>query len=91
MCLAVHQLLSRAKSLVTRFEVEGERSYIDQAIVLDREALELCPPGHPERDVSLSSLAVHLGERYNQLGGMEDIHEAILLNRDALALRPPGH
>ena len=91
MCLAVDQLLSRAESLVTRFQEEGERSYIDQAIVLDREALELCPPGHPERDDSLSSLAGHLGHRYDQLGAMIDLNEAIILDRDALALRPPGH
>ena len=48
MCLAVDQLLSYAEFLAAKFKQGGRRSYIDQAIVLDREALELCPPGHPE-------------------------------------------
>ena len=91
MWLAVDQLLSRAESLAARFREEGGRSYIDQAIALDREALELCPPGHPERHVSLWSLALVLGYRYDQFGAIEDINEAIVLNREALALRPPGH
>ena len=91
MCLPVDQLHSQAKSLVAKFKQGGRSSYIDEAIVLDREALELCPPGHPERHVSLSWLALHLGERYEQLGAMTDLNEAIVLDRDTLALRPPGH
>ena len=91
MCLPVDQLHSRAKSLVTKFKQEGENSYIDEAIVLDREALELCPPGHPERHISLSLLGVHLGDRYHQLGSLTDLNEAIVLGREALVLRPPGH
>ena len=91
MCIAVDQLLSRAESLAARFQEEGGGDYIDQAIVLDREALELCPPGHPKRDDSLSSLALHLGNRYDQLGAMEDLTEAIVLNREALALHPAGN
>ena len=66
-------------------------SCIDEAIVLDREALELCPPGHPRRTVSLTWLAFHLGHRYGQLGAMEDLEEAIILDREALQLLPQGH
>ena len=68
MCLPVDQLHSRAEFLVAKFKEGGGDSYIDDAIVLDREALELCPPGHPERHVSLSSLGVHLGDRYPSSG-----------------------
>ena len=82
---------SRAKSLVAQFEQGGGTNYINEAIVLDREALELCPPGHPERSDCLISLGIHLSDRYNQLGGMTDLEEAIVLGRDALALRPLGH
>ena len=91
MCLPVAHLHSRAESLVTRFREGGGSSYIDEAIVLDREALELCPPGHPERHVCLSLFACHLGERHDQLGAMTDLNEAIVLDRDTLALCPQGH
>ena len=91
MCLPVSQLHSQAEYLAARF-LEGDgSSYINEAIVLDREALGLCPPGHPKRNVSLSSLAGHLGDRYDQLGAMTDLNEAIVLDRDALALCPARH
>ena len=81
----------RAHSLVAKFEQGGGTSYIDEAIVLDREALELCPPGHPERAASLTQLALNLGDRYSQQGGRRDLEEAIVLDREALELRPQGH
>ena len=43
MCLPVEQLYSRAESLFAKFEQGGGISYIDEAIDLNREALELCP------------------------------------------------
>ena len=39
----VEQLRSRAESLAAKFKQGGGTSYIDEAIDLDREALELCP------------------------------------------------
>ena len=89
--LVIKQLLSRARSLSAKFKQGGGTSYIDEAIVLDREALDLCPQGHPDQSVSLNSLAVHLSTRYMHLGGMQDLDEAIVLNREALSLRPLGH
>ena len=91
MCLPVEQLHSRANSLVATFQHGGEASYIDEAIVLDREALERCPLGHPERPVSLTRLAIHLGNRYCQLGATRDLEEAIVLSREAVSLRPKGN
>ena len=64
---------------------------LDEAIVLDREALNLCPQGHPLQSGSLNNLAAGLSTRYNQLGAMEDLDEAIVLNREALNLRLQGH
>ena len=90
-CLPVAQLHSRAKSLVAKFKDGGGRNYMDEAIVLDREALELCPPGHPERYVCLNQLGIHLNNRYDQLGAMEDLDEAIVLVRDTLALSTAEH
>ena len=90
MYLPVEQLLSRAESLFAKFE-RGETSYIDEAIVVGREALELCPPGHPMRSVSLTWLAIHLGGRYDQLGATRDFEVAIVLDREALDRCPQGH
>jgi CHAT domain-containing protein/tetratricopeptide (TPR) repeat protein len=91
MYLPVERLHLRANSLVAKFEQGGGTNYIDEAIVLDREALELCPPGHPKRAVSLTSLAIHLGDRYRQLGATGDLEEAIVLNCEVLDLHPQGH
>ena len=91
MCLPVKWLQLRAKSLVAKFKQGGGTSYIDEAISLDREALEHCPPGHNKRSVSLTLLAIHLGDRYGQLGATGDLEEAIVLDREALNLRPQGH
>jgi hypothetical protein len=85
--LPVEQLHSRAKLAVTMFQQGGGSDYIDKAIHLDRVAMELCPPGHPMRSVSLTSLAEHLGNRYDQLGATRDLEEAIVLDREALNLR----
>ena len=91
MCLPVEQLHSRAASLVDRFKQGGGRSYIEEAIDLDREALQLCPPGHPKRHVSLTRLANDLRDRYNQFGTTGDLEDAIVLNQEALDLCPQGH
>jgi CHAT domain-containing protein len=64
---------------------------LDEAIVLDREALNLRPPGHSDRSLSLSNLAVRLSTRFDQLRATEDLDEAIVLDREALDLRPLGH
>ena len=36
-------------------------------------------------------LALHLSDRYDQLGAMGDLEEAIVFDREALSLRPQGH
>ena len=64
---------------------------LDEVIVLDREALDLCPQGHPRRSVSLDNLAIRLSHRYKRVGAIKDLDEAIVLNREALDVRPHGH
>ena len=91
MYLPVKRLHLRAKSLVAKFEQGGGTGYIDEAIDLDREALEHCPRGHSKRSVSLTWLAKHLSDRYGQLGATGDLEEAIVLDREALDLCPQGH
>jgi hypothetical protein len=36
-----------------------------KSVQLNREALELCQPGHPDRQVSLRGLALALSEKFN--------------------------
>jgi CHAT domain-containing protein/tetratricopeptide (TPR) repeat protein len=91
MYLPVYQLYSRAGSLAVKFTQGGGTSYINGAIVLDREVLKLSPPGHPKRYPSLNHLASHLSNRYAQLGATRDLEEAVVLNREALDLCPQGH
>ena len=91
MYLPVEQLHLRANYLVAMFEQGAGTSYVNEAIELGREALEHCPPGHPKRSVSLTWLAIHLSDRYGQLGVREDLEEAIVLDREALDLHPQGH
>ena len=64
---------------------------LEKVIILAREAFHLCPQGHPDRSMPLSSFAVHLSIRYQELGATENLDGAMVLNRGALQLRPPGH
>jgi CHAT domain-containing protein/tetratricopeptide (TPR) repeat protein len=64
---------------------------LEEAIVLDRQALDLRPQGHPLRSSCLNNLANRLSIRYKELGAMEDLEEATVLVREALFLRPQGH
>ena len=56
-----------------------------------RESLELCPPGHPSRQIPLINLAAALKDRYVHSGSQGDAKESILLARDALELCPDNH
>ena len=73
--------LTTFSSLDKSCEIDSKQgegtSYIDEAIILDCDALELCPPGHPMRSASLICLAVHLGDRYNQLGAARDLRRPL--------------
>ena len=72
------------------FQQAGEIRFLNEAILLLRKALELCPPGHPDFS-TLINLVLFLSTRYDQLGAVGDLEEAIILNREALELSPPGH
>ena len=80
-----------ANTLHIRYKQLGGIDDLNEAIVLARDALSLCPPGHPARSMSLSNLADHLSSRYDKLGGIDDTNEAIVLTQEALSLRPLGH
>ncbi|KAG2133488.1 CHAT domain-containing protein [Suillus cothurnatus] len=64
-------------ALATRFKKRGDIDDITRAISLRREALTLCPPGHPRRDTILNNLALALITRYDKSYVSEDLNEAI--------------
>jgi hypothetical protein len=66
-------------------------SDLEETISLHREALQLQPSPHPERSLSLSNLAISLGNLYQRTRGIADLEEAILLDREGLELRPSPH
>ena len=57
---------------------------LNEAIVLNREALAFCPSGHPCRLDYLINLAAHLSSLYDELGETKDLDEGIALGREAL-------
>lgn len=65
-------------------------SDLEQAFVLSREALELCPCGHPFRPQTLSDFAIRQTPG-NRLGEIGDLEEAIILSREAVKFLPCGH
>ncbi|KAH7905794.1 CHAT domain-containing protein [Hygrophoropsis aurantiaca] len=84
-------LANLATTVSTQFGRFGNRADLDEAIELDRAALVLCPPGHPNRSTFLNNLASTLDTQFKQFGNRADLDEAIELNRAGLVLRPPGH
>ena len=64
---------------------------MEEAIILDRAALELRPPGNADRALTLCNLAVNLRRIFLKLSVTADIDEAISLHRSTLDLRPKGH
>ena len=71
----IASLIQRAIDPSSQYEQLGGMDDLDEAIIFDREAHSLHPPGHPDRSTSLNNLAHHLSSRYEQLGGMDDLNE----------------
>ena len=73
-------LTNLAIHLFSQYKQLGAVQDLDDAIVLNREALDLCLQGHPDRAVSLTNLAVDLSSQYKQLGVVQDLDDAIVLH-----------
>ena len=69
----------------------GTLSDLDEALALERGALELRRQGHPDRARSLNNLAICLHAHFEQLGTLSDLEEGLSLARNALELHPQGH
>jgi hypothetical protein len=69
----------------------GDSRDIDEAIDLNKQALALCGPCHPDRGMSLNHLGNAVITRFDQQGDSRDLDEAITLYSEALALHAPPH
>ena len=75
----------------TRFKQLGTLSDLEEALALERNALEHRPQGDPHRATALGSIALYLHSRFAQLGTLSDLEEALALRRNVLQLCPQGH
>ncbi|KAG1740788.1 uncharacterized protein EDB91DRAFT_1237200 [Suillus paluster] len=80
-----------AIDLQDRFLHRGVPSDLDEAIEHHRAALELRPPGHSDRMMSLNNLAISLRNRFMRRSVPSELDEAIKFHRAALLLCSPGH
>jgi CHAT domain-containing protein len=81
-----------SSALRSRFTQSGNINDLDECIQFLREAVSLCPEGHPDRDDYLNNLAYSLGiYRFRHQGNPNDLDEAISLHEESLRLRPVGH
>jgi len=64
---------------LTQFQQGRQQSDLDEAISLQRQALELQLPPHPSRALSLNNLASALSIRFEQGGQQTDLEEAMSL------------
>jgi len=59
-------------------------------VAISRTALKLCPAGHPEHVISLTTLAAFLLCRFQHQGAVADVDEAIIRYLEALEVCLPG-
>jgi tetratricopeptide (TPR) repeat protein len=74
-----------------RHQLTGSPEALGESITLLRRALDVVPPGHPDRPAMLSNLAAALRSHSNLTGSPEALGESIFLLRMALNEMPPGH
>jgi tetratricopeptide (TPR) repeat protein len=72
-----------ADLLMNRHRVTGDLRLLDEAVALAREALSLCPKGHPYRSASCHSLAISLWMCYDRSRDRKCLDEAIDLERES--------
>ncbi|KAF8836483.1 hypothetical protein BDN67DRAFT_1005403, partial [Paxillus ammoniavirescens] len=80
-----------AIALKLRFERQGRKQDLEEAILSCRHVLSWTPRAHTKHCRALTYLASELDTRFEQGGDRKDLEEAIQHHRDALVLRPPGH
>ncbi|KAG8990257.1 hypothetical protein FRB94_013636 [Tulasnella sp. JGI-2019a] len=67
---------------------DRNRADLDAAIKYQQEALQLRPPGHHDRWISLHRMANYLDTRYAEGGNRADLDIVIRYQEEALELLP---
>ena len=78
-------------SYATRFENTSILDLLNQAIVVYRHGLELCPKDGSQLTRMYGRLAFALWHCFERTGSMVYLSEAILMDREALSLCPKPH
>ena len=84
-------LTTLATFLLCRFQHQDVVADVDEAVILYREAVEVCPSASPASAPHLHDLARCLSERFTKLTKLTDLDDAIKFEQEALALCPQGH
>jgi tetratricopeptide (TPR) repeat protein len=71
-----------------RYTRTNDLAALTEAARMDKEALRLRPPGHPERSTSCIHYASTLRAQYQHTDASALLDEAIALNREAVAILP---
>jgi tetratricopeptide (TPR) repeat protein len=87
----VTALTNLGTTLCAWFEESRDTPALVEAIQLHREALDLRPPGHPERALMLNNLGKSLLMWYQHVRDTTALAWSIERLQEAIALLPPGH
>ncbi|KAF2804384.1 uncharacterized protein BDZ99DRAFT_544903 [Mytilinidion resinicola] len=72
--------------LQTQFDGNGLPGTLEEAIAVQRQAIDLSPTTDSSRSVRLAGLAESYRRRYDLLGKIEDVTAAIQLGKEAIAV-----
>ncbi|THU78772.1 hypothetical protein K435DRAFT_811271 [Dendrothele bispora CBS 962.96] len=84
-------LTSLGSAFQSRFEHLGRLGDIENAILVNQQAVDLTPDGHAGKAAQLSNLGHAFQSRFKRLGELRDIENAILVTQQAVDLTPDGH
>lgn len=77
--------------LSIKFQRLGTMIYLEEAIHLTQQAVNMTPPAHPYRALGLQSIGDLFGLRYWRSGMMADLYEAIVASQQAITEMPSDH
>ncbi|KAG8898010.1 hypothetical protein FRB99_007721 [Tulasnella sp. 403] len=86
LCSYILDCLSGAHHTI--FKKTGEVGHVKKAVEAQEEAVNLCPPSHPDQPAHLSNLASILSTRFRISGNMKDLDRCIKLREQVLATGP---
>ncbi|KAI0027071.1 CHAT domain-containing protein, partial [Vararia minispora EC-137] len=74
-----------------RFDQLGELQNLEDAIAVQRRAVDLTPDNHPNMPLRLNNLGSFLSECFDRLGELQNLEDAIAAQHRAVDLTPDDH